>query len=138
MNRSTIAAIVPTVLLAVGCATEVPQDAAPPEQTVAGPSSVGAALPGGGLSVREASGSSLEGPLLVNGYLVSRSGAVRLCAALSTTEPPTCEGPSLELEGADIAGYGLERRGDVAWTQATVSILGTVEGEKLAIDPTSI
>jgi hypothetical protein len=81
---------------------------------------------GPGLSVAEAIGSGLEGPLLVRGVLVERDGKLRLCSAILESHPPQCGEPSLAIEG-EVQG----KVGD------QVKLLGEVESGALRLTPTA-
>lgn len=101
--------------------------------------SAGAPIPGGGLSVDEALASTLEGPLMVAGYLVAAFDEVRLCSALAESYPPRCGGSSLLVAGLDLASVeGLQNAGGVSWTDAPFSVLGDVEDGVLIVSTTSI
>ncbi len=82
---------------------------------------------GPGLSVGDARASTLDGPLLVNGFVVVADGRVRLCDTLAESFPPQCGGDSLTLSGFPLEGFELQRSGDVAWTDHSVQVLGYVE-----------
>lgn len=106
--------------------------------------SAGAPIPGGGLSIEEALASTLDGPLMVKGYLVAPEGEpVRLCAALLESYPPQCGAPSLVVEGIELASVeGLRRTDDpglapVTWSDGIVSLLGTVRDGVLTLSATA-
>ena len=110
----------------------------------AAPPSAGTPIPGGGLSIDEAIASTLEGPLAVKGYVVApEGGAVMLCSALLESYPPQCGGSSLVIEGLDLSTVeGLTKTSDpelaqVTWSDAEVSLLGTVEDGVLTVSTTS-
>ena len=105
--------------------------------------SAGAPIPGGGLSVQEAIDSTLEGPLMVKGFVVADgSGSVQLCTTLAESFPPQCGDPSLEIEGLDLATVeGLQRDeadSGRAWTDTEVSVLGDLEDGAIVVSDTSI
>ena len=54
---------------------------------------------GPGISIVEAFGSNLTGPLLINGLLHVQNGQARLCEKLSESLPPQCVRLSLEVVG---------------------------------------
>ncbi len=119
-------------------------DAGTPADTGAAPSQ-GAPIPGGGLSIQEAIDSTLEGPLMVKGYLVApEGGPVRLCSALLESYPPQCGEPSLVVEGLDLATVeGLAQTSEpdlaqVTWSDAEISILGDVEDGVITVSQTSL
>ena len=95
----------------------------------------GMPIAGGGLSVSEALASDLEGPLMVKGYVVVANGETRLCEALADSFPPQCSGPSVRLEGLDLAG--LREQGGVRWSDDTVSLLGEIADGTLTVSVTS-
>lgn len=104
-----------------------------------------APAPGEALSVEEALASTLEGPLLVSGFIVAPDGEpVRLCSALLESYPPQCGGASLVVEGLDLEAIeGLTRTAEpdlaqVAWTDAAVPVLGEVADGVLTISTTSL
>ena len=88
--------------------------------------SAGAPSPSGGLTVQEAIDSELDGPLLVRGYLIERSGELRLCEAILESYPPQCGKPSLKVEG-----------GELAPSEEPASLLGEVEGDVLRVSEKS-
>lgn len=93
---------------------------------------------GPGLSVAEALSSTLDGPLLVNGFLVAVGDAVRLCELLAESFPPQCGGASLVVEGLDLGSMeGLTTNQDVTWSDQTLQILGSVEGDVLTVAATA-
>ena len=101
-----------------------------------GPGSDGATGPG--ISVAEARRSRLDGPLLVNGYLVADESRVRLCDTLAESSPPRCGGASLEVEGLDIDSIsGIESSGAVRWSAQPRLLLGEVESGVLTVATTN-
>jgi len=127
-------------LVAAGCGGGEPSPAAaePPAATSGTPSS-GAPIPGGGLTVDEALASTLDGPLMVAGFLVATGDEARLCSALAESFPPQCGGSSLLVEGLDLATVeGLQTEGDVSWTDERISVLGDVADGVLTVSATSI
>ena len=100
--------------------------AAPDTAASTGPPSLGAPIVGGGLSIAEATASTLDGPLLVRGYLIERDGELRLCDAILESSPPQCGEPSLRVEGP--APGPSERR---------VSLLGEVQDETITVSETA-
>jgi hypothetical protein len=89
---------------------------------------------GPGLSIEEAIASDLEGPLLVNGNLLVEGREVRLCSALAESFPPQCGGPSLRVEGLDVAQMpNLMTAGEVSWTDRPVQLLGAVKNGILTV-----
>ena len=89
---------------------------------------------GPGISIAEALDSNLRGPLLVNGHLHVQNDQVRLCEVLAESFPPQCAGRSLAVNGLDLMTIdGLTKEGSVTWSDQFVQVLGTVEGEVLAV-----
>ncbi len=89
---------------------------------------------GPGISIGEALTSDLKGPLLVNGQLHVENGRVRLCEALAESFPPQCAGRFLVVEGLALTTIGgLTSEGSVTWSDQSVQVLGTVEGEVLRV-----
>ncbi len=92
---------------------------------------------GPGLSVSEALDSRLDQLLLVNGILVVKGDEARLCELLLESFPPQCGGASLLVIGLDLSTVdGLQREGDVQWTNGTVQLLGPVEDGVLTVSST--
>ena len=94
---------------------------------------------GPGISVSEALAADLDGPLLVNGFLVIRGGehddpeVVRLCEALAESYPPQCGGASVVVEGLGLKSIdGIVSEGPISWTDQSVQVLGTISGEILS------
>ena len=89
---------------------------------------------GPGISIGEALTSDLKGPLLINGQLHVQNGRARLCEALAESFPPQCAGRFLVVEGLNLMTIdGLTSEGSVTWSDQTVQVLGTVEGEVLTV-----
>ena len=90
---------------------------------------------GQGISVPEALASTIDGPLLVNGFLISEDGRVRLCSAQMESYPPQCGGEFLEVAGDfsidDLEGVQTE--GSISWVDDTVQLLGTVDDGTLTV-----
>ena len=142
MKTLFLVAILALALVAAGCGGGEPSPAAaepvPPAATSGTPSS-GAPIPGGGLTVNEALASTLDGPLMVAGFLVATGDEARLCSALAESFPPQCGGSSLLVEGLDLATVeGLQTEGDVSWTDERFSVLGDVANGVLTVSATSI
>lgn len=88
---------------------------------------LGAPIPGGGLSVAEAKASTLDGPLMVAGYLAERDERLRLCDGLRESNPPQCVDPSLRVDG-DVGDAKVGKR---------ASLLGDVDGDVLHVSETA-
>ncbi|MFN2471554.1 MAG: hypothetical protein ABR583_11325 [Gaiellaceae bacterium] len=118
--------------LLAGCGGSDGDDAV---KTTPAPPAAGTPI-GPGLTVAQALRSELDGPLLVRGALVADGKHTRLCDALAESYPPQCAGESVEVAGLDLAGFDLERAGQVRWAEQ-VKLLGTVEEGVLTVDPTA-
>ena len=96
----------------------------------------GSAGVGPGISIDEATDSTLDGPLLVNGFIVAEEGGeVRLCSALRESYPPQCGGAWLLVEGLDLTDVeGLTSAQGVSWTDGETQLLGTVEDGVLTVE----
>ncbi len=89
---------------------------------------------GPGIFVGQALISGLTGPLLINGQLHVENGRARLCETLAESFPPQCAGKFLVVQGLDLTTIdGLTSEGSVTWSDQTVQVLGTVEGEVLTV-----
>ena len=62
---------------------------------------------GPGISVADAIDSTLDGPLLVNGFVLAKGGDVRLCDGLLESFPAQCGRPSIVVDGLDLSGLDL-------------------------------
>ena len=126
-----------------GVLTVATTPAAASDGVVAGPSAMGP-----GISVTDALASDLDGPLLVNGYIIVDDGGqrVRLCEGLLESGPPQCGSPSLLVANIDLDSVGALDSAipvdggiqTVSWTDHTVQLLGTVDGGTLTIATSSI
>jgi hypothetical protein len=137
-------------VLASGCGGAAKESPAPARSSAAAPEtnaapSTGAPIPGGGLTIAEALASTLDGPLLVKGYLIAAEGdGIRLCSGLLESYPPQCGEPSLVVERLDLEQVeGLTRPSDpdlaaVAWTEKEISLLGDIEAGVITVSETSI
>ncbi len=89
---------------------------------------------GPGISIGDAMTSNLTGPLLINGHLHIQHDQARLCETLAGSSPPRCEGRFLVVVGLDLMTIdGLTTEASVTWSDQTVQVLGTVEGEVLTV-----
>jgi hypothetical protein len=98
---------------------------------------------GPGISVAQARRDDVEGPVLVNGYVVvTPNGQVRICAGLRGTRPPRCAPPSLTVRGLagrdldDFAPRGRPRR--TRWSPDLVQILGAVHADVLRVSENAL
>ena len=120
-----VAALVGLLLVAAAC-----DDAAAADPTAAPPSSA----VGPGISIAEALSSTLDEPLLVNGFLVVQGDEAELCEALAESFPPQCGGESLSLEGLDLDAFeGLSSEQNTTWSEEPIQLLGEVEDGVLTI-----
>jgi hypothetical protein len=124
------AALAALLLLAAACNDDDDSDDGGDGATPTPPSSA----VGPGISVAEALASTLDGPLLVNGFVVVRDGEARLCEALAESFPPQCGGVSLLVEGLDLdAIEGLTSEQGTTWSDQQIQLLGEVEDGVLTI-----
>ena len=102
-----------------------------------GPSPVSGVGPGisiGEASIGEALTSNLTGPLVINGFLHVQHDQARLCEGLVGSLPPLCAGRFLVVLGLDLTTIGgLTSEASVTWSDQSVWVLGTVEGEVLTV-----
>lgn len=90
----------------------------------------------GGLTVPEALETDAEGPLTVQGFLMSDGSTVRLCQVALESYPPQCGGDSVEVEGVDVESLeGATTEGDVTWVDFT-TLTGHLESGVLMVDET--
>ena len=89
---------------------------------------------GPGISIGEALTSNLTGPLVINGFLHVQHDQARLCEGLVGSFPPLCAGRFLVIVGLDLMTIGgLTSEASVTWSDQSVGVLGTVEGEVLTV-----
>ena len=88
---------------------------------------------GPGISVAEALTTTLDGPLLVNGYVfVGADGTVTISDAIAESYPPQPAGAQITVEGIDVMELPLVEGsvdGEIptsAWTEQPVQLLGDV------------
>ena len=88
---------------------------------------------GPGISIDEAIALESPEPVLVNGWVYARGDEIRFCDAIAESYPPQCPGVSLLVEGLKLEEVdGLQREGDVAWSERT-QLLGIVADGKLEL-----
>jgi hypothetical protein len=118
------------IVLALGvasCGSDEDGEPAPEPPAIAG---IGA---GPGISIDEAIAFDSDEPLLVNGNIRAEAGEIRFCDAVAESYPPQCVGPELIVVGLKLAEVdGLQRVGDVAWTERT-QLLGVVADGKITV-----
>ena len=138
MRRRTLAIVTLTAALAAACGSDDgdTDTGAPQPASDGAADSVGAPVPGGGLSVSEALASDLEGPLQVHGPLLVEGDRATLCERLEESDPPGCGGASVEVRGLDTSQLELQGDGDVRWAD-DVSLLGSVVDGTLTVSSTS-
>ena len=85
-------------------------------------------------SIGEALTSNLTGPLVISGFLHVQHDQARLCEGLVGSFPPLCAGRFLVIVGLDLMTIGgLTSEASVTWSDQSVGVLGTVEGEVLTV-----
>lgn len=115
------------------CGSDESEQPASPQQ----PPSAGLAA-GPGISIDEAIALGSDEPLLVNGWIRAQGDEIRFCDAIAESNPPQCVGTSLVVEGLDLAEVdGLQRAGDVAWTERT-QLLGVVGDGKIVVSENAL
>ncbi len=136
-SRSRIlpALIILTVIAAAGLAAvlltgnDTPADSGNPGMIV--PQAMGP-----GISVGEALASTLDQPLLVNGFLyVTQDGTVYLTEMLAESYPPSADlSRSLQVAGLDLETVtGLQTARGISWTDTSLQLVGEVDGTILTI-----
>ena len=90
---------------------------------------------GPGISVTEALDSTLTGPLLVNGFIVTApDGLVYLAELLAESFPPQPGGDKLIVEGLDLDAFaGRISAQGITWSNETVQVLGIVADGTLTV-----
>ncbi len=97
---------------------------------------VGPGISIGEASIGEALTSNLTGPLVTQRISArpARPGTSRLCEGLVGSFPPLCAGRFLVIVGLDLMTIGgLTSEASVTWSDQSVVVLGTVEGEVLTV-----
>lgn len=102
----------------------------PPVDTSAAAPVAGAAIPGGGLAVDDARASTLNGPLIVHGFLVMTGSRMVLCS-VHAPDGFGCDGESLDVKGL-AAGEA-----ETLAAQGDVSLLGEVKDGVLTVSTTA-
>ncbi len=94
---------------------------------------------GPGISVTEALDSTLAGPLLVNGFIVTTpDGVVYLAEVLAESFPPQAGSDKLIIEGLDLDGFaGLTSAQGITWSEQNVQVLGIVADGILTVSATA-
>src|SRR5918999_1140975 len=100
-----------------------------PQPPVAG---IGA---GPGISIDEAVALNSDEPLLVNGTIWADGERIFFCDAVLESYPPQCPPATrLEVVGVKLAEVdGLQRVGDIAWTEQPTQLLGVVADGKITV-----
>jgi hypothetical protein len=121
-------------LAVAACGSDDTAEPAPPQQQ---PPTAGLGA-GPGISIDEAIALRSPEPVLVNGWVYARGDEVRLCDAIAESYPPQCPGVSLLVEGLKLEEVdGLQREGDVAWSERT-QLLGVVADGKLKLGENAV
>ena len=131
------------LLVATACGVTDPepdQGASDPVQAgddVAGQDLVSGVGPG--ISVTEALDSTLAGPLLVNGFIVTTpDGLVYLAELLAESFPPQPGGDRLIVEGLDLDAFaGLTSAQGITWSDESVQVLGIVADGIITVSATA-
>ena len=93
---------------------------------------------GPGISIQEAKTSSLQGALLINGFLFAEGNDVRFCSALAESSPPQCVGESLKVEGMDLSQVvKLQQVDGIRWSEE-MQLLGEIESNSLKVRQNAI
>ena len=88
---------------------------------------------GPGISIDKAIALESPEPVLVNGWIHTQGGVIRLCDAIAESYPPQCPGVSLVVEGLKLEEVdGLQRASGVAWSERT-QLLGVVVDGKITV-----
>ena len=141
--KRIIAALLIGGLLAVGCSDattnvngEVPQVSQPTIPDGLPLADDDATMPSGmgpGISVAEALASTLDQPLLINGYVfVYSDGSVVVADLIAESFPPQPGGAQVTVEGLDVMEIPLtEGPADAgsaitAWTETPVQLIGEI------------
>ena len=139
MNRLAMVAVVAAALALAACSEGAGDQDTADRSAVASPGGAAVSAVGPGISVSDALKSTLDGPLLVNGFLHVSDGQVRLCSALLESFPPQCGGDFLVVQGLDPSTVaGLKMEGGVSWTDQHIQLLGDVESGALTVSTTSL
>ena len=116
-------------LVLAACGGDDNAEPAPPQQ----PPPIAGIGAGPGISIDEAIALQSPEPVLVNGWVYARGSEIRFCDAIAESYPPQCPGVSLLVEGLKLEEVdGLQREGDVAWSERT-QLLGVVADGKLKV-----
>jgi hypothetical protein len=93
---------------------------------------------GPGISIEEAIALQSPEPVLVNGWVHAKGDEIRFCDAIAESYPPQCPGVSLLVEGLKLEEVdGLQRAGDVAWSERT-QLLGVVADGKITVSENAV
>ncbi len=128
-----LAAVLAAGLIAGAAWAAWPRDPAPPASDNGNAVVTGS---GPGISVPDALASTLEGPLLINGFLyVAADGTVYFTEALAESYPPSIDlARSLEVRGIDpVQLTGLQQTGGISWSEKSSQLAGTVDGTVLTV-----
>lgn len=91
---------------------------------------------GPGISVEDALASTLDQPLLINGFLyMTADGVIYFTDALAESYPPSIDiARSLRVEGVDAGSLtGLQRAADISWSETPLQMAGHVDDGVLTV-----
>ena len=130
-----IGALTVGVLLVTACGNGASSEE--PDGSTNGPAPMSGVGPG--ISVGEALESTVGGPVLVNGFIITvPDGTVYLSEALAESFPPQPGGAKLIVEGIDLDAFeGLTSAQGITWSDQFVQVLGTVEEGVLTVSHTA-
>jgi len=95
---------------------------------------------GPGISIDEAIAMTSDEPLLVNGTIWADGDDIFFCDAVLESYPPQCPPATrLEVVGLKLAEVdGLQRVGDIAWTEQRTQLLGVVADGKITVSENAL
>lgn len=143
MTRSLIlrTLVLALILIASACGAADPADVSSTtsEPTTTLSNDPASSAVGPGISVSEALESTLEGPLLVNGFIVADAdGTVVLAELLAESLPPLAGGATLTVVGLDLSTFpGLTTAQGITWSDQPVQLLGEVNDGVLTVSTLS-
>jgi hypothetical protein len=120
------------IVLALGVASCGSDDDGEPAAQPPPVAGIGA---GPGISIDEAIAMNSQEPLLVNGTVWADGDDIFFCDAVLESYPPQCAPATrLEVVGLELAEVdGLQRVGDIAWTEQRTQLLGVVADGKITV-----
>lgn len=132
--KRLLAVLLITTLAAAACGDD---DADTTTSTTSGPGAGGRVAVGPPVSVADALASTLDGPILVTGFVfVLADGSMVLADAIAESFPPQPAGATLTVVGFDLEGMtGVQTApagsAITQWVDVPVEVLGTVDGAVL-------